>query len=128
MTNDSPPPTAESVEQELVRAVEVYGGGDSPIAQSVAAKVTSKNLSELVELQRLKETNRHAEATARQNNLPTLLTATVGGLLVFVLVLAWLCLHYGKAEVIVPILSGLSGLIAGAAAGYGIGRGSGRKG
>ncbi len=70
----------------------------------------------------LRENNRHTESIERHKNRPYLAAGLIIFVLVFVLLLTWIALAYGKSEIVIPVLTGIVGLVGGAIGGYGYGR------
>lgn len=98
------------------------GGGESPLDRAIGRHIKPEHIAQMLELARLREQNIHTEATDRQKTQPRLALSLIGGVLVFTLLFGWLAFHYGKSEVILPVLTGIGGLVSGAAGGYGFGR------
>lgn len=96
---------------------------NATVFQAVAQKLTREHVGQLLELLAAREQNAHAEAIERHRNRPVLLAGLAIAFMLFVLLLAWLALSYGKSEIVLPVLTGVGGVVAGALGGYGYGYG-----
>ncbi len=94
----------------------------SVIDQAIADRLNSKHVEKMLDIYAKREEYRHREAETRQRFRPRMFLLVAGAVLVFVMLFGWLAFAYGKAEVILPVITGLSGLIAGALGGYGYAR------
>lgn len=85
-----------------------------PVANAMAREMTGDHITQVLDLAKEREVNRHREAT--QGGPFVLMCVVV--LLLFVFALAWLTLSYGHSEIITPIITALVGALGG----FGIGR------
>ena len=91
-----------------------------PAPPPLADKITADHISTMLGTDRVKVD--YDRADAREGRFFQL--AAFLGLGFFVLVLVWMLLRNGDAQLTRELIIGLSGLLAGAAGGYGIGRNS----
>ncbi|VTR91863.1 unnamed protein product [Gemmata massiliana] len=94
----------------------------------MAAQVQPEHLKQILETAKLREMNRHQEATDRLKYQPAVVSAVLMLAFLFILFFGWLALAYGKSEIILPVITALTGLIAGGVGGYGVGKSQGRGG
>ena len=90
------------------------GPVESPMQEAVAKKLTGGHIEKFLELMSLREKNRHTESIERHKNRPYLAAGLIIFVLVFVLLLTWIALAYGKSEIVIPVLTGIVGLVSGA--------------
>lgn len=116
------------VETELERAMvgvlrsHTHHSSDSPIDQAIAGRLTTDHVTQLIDLGKQTLANRHAEATAKQKGHLIALIVLVLALLAFVFCFGWVAFSYQKSEVLLPIVTGLGGVVFGGLGGYGYGR------
>jgi hypothetical protein len=91
-----------------------------PAPPPLADKITADHISTMLGTDRVKVD--YDRADAKESRFFQL--AAFFGLGIFVLVLVWMLLENGDAQLTRELIIGLSGLLAGAAGGYGIGRNS----
>lgn len=124
MSDESPGSLPEVLEEQFLDAVDgaTRPSEGNPIARALAEKATAKHLEKALEIVAQREQNRHAKVVERTRHRPRLLLVVAGLVLLFVMGFGWMALAYGKSEVILPVITGLSGLLAGALGGYGYAR------
>ena len=97
------------------------------IDQAFARRVRPEHLAQLLDYFKLREQNRHKEVTGRVRTQPAVVVIVIVTVLVFTLLFGWLALGYGRPELVVPVLTGVGGLVGGAIGGYGYGFGRASK-
>ncbi|MGL6096310.1 MAG: hypothetical protein ACRC7O_11005 [Fimbriiglobus sp.] len=115
-----PPARVTEAEQVLARFVrERVGPAVSPMDDAIARRMKAEHVTQMFEFLKLREANRHTEATDAARHRPVMSAVVVFAVLGFVFCFAWLSLAYGKSEMVLPVVTGVTGLAAGAIGGYG---------
>ena len=114
--------TTEVVEEILRVFSHRSGPAQTGVDQAISREMKSEHIGQLLEISKLREENRHKEVTERFRNQPAILVLSIATLLLFILAFSWLALSYAKWELILPVVTGVTGFVAGCAGGYGLGR------
>ncbi|MFO0850178.1 MAG: hypothetical protein U0871_16710 [Gemmataceae bacterium] len=97
------------------------GSGEPSLDRAVGRHLKSEHLTQLFELLKLREQNIHKEVTDRLHSQPKLILWSVIAVLVFTFLFGWIALYFGKSEIILPVVTGIGGLVSGGLAGFGYG-------
>jgi hypothetical protein len=132
-SNPQPSTAITAVEEEMVeRAVTSVlqahtRPAESSIDRAVAAQVTNDHVTKLLDLQIEREKNRHKEVSDKLKHQPQMVGCILVVTLGFIFFFAWLVLAYQKSDLIVPVITGVGGIIAGGIGGYGLGKSNTRR-
>jgi hypothetical protein len=87
----------------------------------MASNLKETHIDKILELNVLIETNRHTEQSDRLKNQPRTLLVGIAGLLLFLTIFSFMTFYFSKAEIILPVITGLGGMLFGALGEYGYG-------
>lgn len=127
-----PAASVVAMQEEVSRALEAVvmsstGPAASPIEQAIARHLDGSHVTHALDTLRLRELNRHTEATDRLKNQPRNALWGVLVVLVFVILFTWVALSFSKSELVIPVVTAVVGTIGGAIGGYGVGKIQGQK-
>jgi len=93
--------------------------GESLVDRAIAEKLTSDHITKVLELREQLLRQQHESETEKTRSRPALIKYIILVFLLFVMFFTWLALAYSKSEIVLPVITLLSGLVLGGIGGYG---------